>query len=176
MKYVGITCIVLMGVLLHFLYEFSKENKIVGIFAAVNESVWEHIKIGMTATLIWGIYDLVNYGTNINYLFSKSISLLIIILLIPFLFYLYIVFTKKSILIIDIICFIITMTLSQDVFYYLLDIDLPNITKYIGIFLLIIEFIMYFTFTYKVPKSFLFKDPITKKYGIEGHSDIHKHD
>ena len=34
-----------LGALLHFLYELSGCNKVVAIFAAVNESTWEHIKI-----------------------------------------------------------------------------------------------------------------------------------
>ncbi len=38
----GIIFIVLLGSSLHFTYELSGENPLVGAFSAVNESVWEH--------------------------------------------------------------------------------------------------------------------------------------
>ena len=34
-----------LGTLFHFLYAWSGQNEIVGIFASVNESVWEHLKL-----------------------------------------------------------------------------------------------------------------------------------
>lgn len=40
-----------VGTLFHFLYDWSNHNKIVGLFAAVNESTWEHIKIALTPTM-----------------------------------------------------------------------------------------------------------------------------
>lgn len=35
----------ILGVLLHFTYEWSGENPAVGLFSAVNESTWEHLKL-----------------------------------------------------------------------------------------------------------------------------------
>ena len=35
----------ILGTLLHFTYKWSEENAIVGIFSAVNESTWEHLKL-----------------------------------------------------------------------------------------------------------------------------------
>ena len=64
---ISIIVISLVGTLLHFLYDISKHNKFVGIFAAVNESTWEHIKIALTPTFIWGLIDGYIYGVNPNY-------------------------------------------------------------------------------------------------------------
>ena len=47
---ISIIVISLIGTLSHFLYDISKHNKVVGLFAAVNESTWEHIKIALTPT------------------------------------------------------------------------------------------------------------------------------
>ena len=96
MIYVGITIISVVETLLHFLYELSGHNKFVAIFAAVNESIWEHIKICMISTILWSLYDGYIYGTTSNYFISKSLSLLTIIILIPILFYMYTFFTKKT--------------------------------------------------------------------------------
>lgn len=35
----------ILGTLLHFTYEWSQNNAIVGLFSAVNESTWEHLKL-----------------------------------------------------------------------------------------------------------------------------------
>ena len=177
MLYVGMIVIATVGTFLHFLYELSGHNKFVAIFAAVNESTWEHIKICMTPTILWSIYDRYVYGSNSNYLIGKSLSLLTIILLIPLLFYFYIAFTKKSILLIDVICFYIVVVCSQLVFNYIVNIDpLPSIYTYLSYILLIIEMGMYMVFTFHPRKNFIFEDPITHKYGIEGHPHAHKHE
>ena len=176
MIYIGMILIAIVGTLLHFTYEFSHHNKFVAIFSAVNESTWEHIKICMTPTILWSLYDGYVYGMNSNYLIGKSLCLLTIILLIPILFYTYTLFTKKSILFIDVICFYITVICSQMVFNYFINIkELPFIYTYLSCILLFIEVGAYMFLTYRPLKNFIFKDPITNKYGLEGHPCNHHH-
>ena len=148
---IGIIFISLIGTLLHFMYEWSGHNKVVSLFAAVNESTWEHIKIAKTA------------------------SLLVIILLIPLLFYTYQIFTKKSVLWIDIIIFYLAIISSTLTFKYIINItSLPFYLTYISVIVLFIIFGFYMVLTLLPIKNFLFKDPITNKYGIKGHSH-HEH-
>lgn len=176
MIYIGIIAIGLIGAFLHFLYEISGRNKFVAFFAAVNESTWEHIKIGITPTLLWSLYDGYVYGLNDNYILAKSLSILSIILLIPALFYTYTTFTKKSILVVDIICFNITIIISQLTFNYFVNIDsVPFIYTYFAYILLFIEICAYAVLTYNPIENFMFKDPISHKYGIEGHAEHHHH-
>ena len=54
---VGIAFVFLVGSLLHFVFEWSGESRIVGLFASVNESVWEHFKQGFWPVCIWGAID-----------------------------------------------------------------------------------------------------------------------
>ena len=178
MIYIGIIFIAIIGTLLHFTYELSHHNKFVAIFSAVNESTWEHIKICMTATVIWTLYDGYVYGMNGNFFIGKSLSLLSIILLIPILFYTYTAFTKKAILFIDVICFYITVIVSQIIFYYFINIDiLPFIYTYISCILLFLELGSYMFLTFNPLKHFVFEDPISHKYGLKGHTEMdhHKH-
>lgn len=65
--WISILIISVIGTLLHFLYEISHHNKYVALFAAVNESTWEHIKIALTPTLLWSLYDGFVYGIESNY-------------------------------------------------------------------------------------------------------------
>ena len=46
-KYWAILVCIAVGILLHFAYDFLGQNAFVGIFAATNESVWEHLKIAL---------------------------------------------------------------------------------------------------------------------------------
>ena len=93
----SIILISIIGTLSHFLYDISNHNKIVGLFAAVNESTWEHIKIALTPTLLWGLLDGFIYGSNPNYFLAKFISLLVIIILMPALYYGHKAIIKKEI-------------------------------------------------------------------------------
>ena len=49
------------GTLGHFLYEWTGENHIIGMFFPVNESTWEHLKLLFFPTLI---YSLIEYFKN----------------------------------------------------------------------------------------------------------------
>ncbi|MBQ7202081.1 hypothetical protein IJS18_01690 [Candidatus Saccharibacteria bacterium] len=176
MMYLGIFGIIIVGTLLHFIYEWSHHNKCVAVFAAVNESVWEHIKIAMTPTFIWLIICGFHYGWTPYLLIASVLCLSTIILLIPALFYSYTAFTKKAILPVDIICFCITIICSQLVFFHFLNLYVaPLFCIIVSVVMLIIELFVYFAFSFFPPKNLFFKDPITKKYGLEGHPCRHNH-
>ena len=115
---IAIIFISVIGTLLHFMYEWSGHNKVISLFVAVNESTWEHIKIALTPTFIWALYDGAVYGLNPNYFEAKALSILVIIVLIPLLFYAYQLITKKAILAIDITIFYLTIIISNLVFNF----------------------------------------------------------
>jgi len=167
-------CVV--GTLFHFVYEWSNHNKIVALFAAVNESTWEHIKICLTPTFIYSLVDGYLYGMQGNYFIAKFFSLLSIIVVMPLIFYSYTSITKRSILPIDIISFYIVVFISQFIFYKVVNLSnfgyLPNYLGLIGIFII---FGTYMVGTLLPVKNFLFKDPISKKYGIKGHTEMDHH-
>ena len=168
--WLSIIIISILGTLFHFLYDISKHNKVVGLFAAVNESTWEHIKIALTPTILWSIYDGYIYGTNPNYFTAKLSSLLILITFIPTIFYLYKYFTNKPIIIVDILIFYIAIILSQFSFYSIIKLQtLGFTTNYLSCISIFIVFGFYMVLTLLPIKSFIFKDPITNKFGFKGH-------
>ena len=168
----SIIVISILGTLAHFIYELSRHNKFVALFAAVNESTWEHIKIALTPSLLWGLYDGFVYGQNPNYFTAKSLSLLTIIILIPLFFYTYKTLFKRPSLIFDIALFYISIICSQFVFKYFINMPPVNfIFEYLSVVLLFIIFACYMIFTLQPPQNFIFEDPISKKYGKDGHTD-----
>ena len=154
----GMIFISLAGSVLHFAYEGSGHNKVVSIFSTVNESTWEHIKIALTPTFIWTLYDGAVYGLNPNYFEAKALSILVIIVLIPLLFYAYQLITKKAILPIDITIFYLTIIISNLVFNYIINIEsLHFFYAYISVIVLFIIFGSYMVLTLLPIKNFLFK-------------------
>lgn len=162
----------IIGTFLHFGYEISKHNKYVALFAAVNESTWEHIKIALTPTFIYSIVDLFVSYSNPNFFLAKFLSYVSIIIVIPVLFYSYTFFTKKAILFVDIICFYITIIISQLVYNYALELELStDICNKLGILGIFIIFGFYMVATMLPLENIIFKDPETNKFGINGHSE-----
>lgn len=171
--WIAIIFIALVGTLSHFLYEISGHNKVVGLFAAVNESTWEHIKIALTPIFLFSLYDYFVYGNLDNYAFAKACSLVFIIIVIPILFYGYTSVTKKDFLPVDIVIFYLSIIGSQYIFYYILGLDgFPFIFKYLSIILIFLIFGFYMVATIFPFEGLIFKDPISKKYGIEGHTEF----
>lgn len=169
--WISILIISILGTLAHFLYEISKHNKVMALFTAVNESTWEHIKIALTPTFLYGLYDGLIYGANANYFSAKLVSLLVIIIIIPLLFYSYQLITKKSILGIDICIFYIAIILAQMSFGYIIDLEpVSFFIQYLSCIGLFVVFGFYMVSTLLPSKNFLFKDPISNKYGLKGHT------
>ncbi|MBR3172544.1 hypothetical protein IKF21_01330 [Candidatus Saccharibacteria bacterium] len=173
--WLSVVFIAVIGTLAHFLYEWSHHNRIAGLFSAVNESTWEHIKIALTAAFIWGFIDGSFYGSDPNYFPAKLISLLIIAFIIPITFYFYRLFTKKPILALDIAIFYIAILLGQLAFYGIIFAsDVTYTIQYLSCISLFIFFGCYMTLTLEPLKNFLFKDPVNGKYGFRAHQHLVK--
>ena len=156
----------ILGTLLHFIYELSGGNQFVAIFSAVNESVWEHLKLlffPMLLTIILGYFYI---GKSIpNFICSKTIGILISLLFEIVFFYTYTGILGKNISLIDIGSFFIATILGEFISYILIVNrfkchNIPYIT------ILIIIGISFVVFTFFPPEIGLFKDPLTESYGI----------
>ena len=171
----SIIVIFVIGSLSHFMYDLSHQNKILGLFTAVNESTWEHVKIAITPTLIWSIVDGFFYGSNPNYFAAKLASLLILTFFIPLVFYSYTRVTKKPFLPIDIIIFLVAIALAQFSFMGIINLaPMPYWATYLSTICCFIFFGAYMTLTIMPLKQIPFKDPITGQYGFRAHRKLFK--
>lgn len=168
LEFIGAIFMIIMGSLGHFLYDWTNKNKIVGYFAAVNESTWEHIKLVMAPSFLWLAVEYHVYYGNPNLFLARFIGLLVMMVTIPVLFYGYKMIFKKNNLIVDILIFIVAIILGQYIFSLIIKINDSNLwLRHLGILGLISIFLMYMTRTYVPKKNFIFKDPVTEKYGID---------
>jgi len=166
----GMILIIIFGSMLHFTFEWSGNQPIVGVFSAVNESVWEHLKIAFWPTLIYAIFEYryLNKRTN-NFFSAKTIGIYAIMLIIPIIFYSYTLFTEEN-LIIDILSFIFAIIVGQLISYKLLIFKkLSKNLELITLFALAILALAFVVFTFYPPQIHLFQDPNTGDYGITNH-------
>jgi hypothetical protein len=167
----GIVFIIVFGSILHFTFEWSGNQAIVGAFSAVNESVWEHLKLGFWPAMVFALieYRYLKKLTD-NFLFAKTVGIYLIPIIITILFYSYTAILGESILIIDILTFVIAVIVGQLVSYRLLTWkSLPYNLKMISLTALILLGLAFVLFTFYPPQLAMFQDPITGEYGIISH-------
>ena len=169
---IGFFIISIIGTLVHFTYELSNYTYIIGLFSAVNESIFEHLKLIVFGIVIFMLYEHILYKDDNRYIFSKVIAIISGAMTILIIYYTYTFFTKESIVIVDIMLFYLSVLISQISSYMILSgkifrsISNNNIvvkhSKYLFVFIILI----FFFFTFYPPKLGMFKDPKTGTYGI----------
>ncbi len=116
-KYIllGIIFIFAMGFVMHQIYDWSGGLFVVGLFAPVNESIFEHMKLVPIPMLLWwGIYFVKNRGLNDDLWFTCAlISLVVSMLCIPLLYYFYTGAFGVHIMIVDILILLVALLFGQ---------------------------------------------------------------
>ena len=80
----GLFVTLILGNLLHFVFDWSGENRIVAAFAAVNESTWEHMKLLVIPWVVWSLVEaVVLRDSHRPMLLARAMGLLAGVLLIP---------------------------------------------------------------------------------------------
>lgn len=158
----GIIWTAAAGFILHFTYEWFNKRKSVAWFSAVNESIWEHLKLFFFPALLWSIIEFFTYGIALPGFWPvKALSLAAGVLLIPLLHYGYTGLTGRSFLWADIGVFILGVLLAYGISYLLMKsqkgfASLPwQITGFIIIAALVFAFVR---FTYHAPDLPIFQD------------------
>ena len=150
----------ILGTLLHFTYNFSGENKLIAIFSAINESVWEHLKLIYFPMLLMLIIGYFKIGKEIpNYICSKTIGIITAMVFIIIFFYTYTGILGKSIAIIDIASFYVAVILGEYISYsrIIKNIKCNNKTAILILISLLICFII---FTYYPPNLGIFEEAL----------------
>lgn len=165
-----------IGSLLHFCYEWSGENKFVGIFAAVNESTWEHIKLALSGIFVCTLVDVWFLGDNPNYWLARGVSFVVPIIVIPIIFYTYTAFTERPVLMTDILSFILAAFLSSLAFVVILDMPAVDegweVLSMAGSLVIMAAYLLLTKFPLR--NNMLFEDPITHKYGYAAFRPLFK--
>ena len=169
-SYAGFVTILILGGLSHYVYEWSEENIFVGAFVPVNESVWEHLKMGLWAVLFFSLVEYYFVGRKMNgYFLAKLVGILVLSFTILIIYYSYNLFTGTNILVIDVASFILGALFGQLATHMLYFTPVPKYLNSSAIILILLLCAVFVIFTYYPPHYELFRDVNTNTFGIEGH-------
>jgi hypothetical protein len=164
----GIAVVVVLGALWHFLFQLTGDCKIIGALAPVNESVWEHFKLGFWPMCIFAAIEYYFIGKRTNSFFlAKAVAVYIIPVIIALVFYTYTAITGHAILAVDIATFAVAVAIGQLISYKIMTSDeLPGYLNYIALVLVIALAVVFAIFTFYPPDLPIFLDSEAGIYGI----------
>lgn len=169
MQVIVIAVCLFLGTLLHFTYQWSGENLFVASFGAVNESVWEHLKLVFYPMFIMAMieYPFVKKITN-NYIEAKTIGIFMAMSFIVVSFFTYTGIIGTNFSLINILIFIISIILGELIAYTLMKRNSEStvLTKILSSIIIIFFLICFIVCTYYTPEVNLFRDFRTGEYGI----------
>ncbi len=156
------------GTPLHFAYEWSGKNPVVGAVSAVNESTWEHMKLLFVPLLLTALAASVFGGRCGGRWTAKLAGAVAGLLLIPLLYYGYTGALGVHIMWVDVAIFFAAAAAA-----FLLEAHLTahlplgsGAAQGVAAALFAALAVLFVWFTFSPPHLPLFQDPITLAYGL----------
>ncbi|MDX1580193.1 MAG: DUF6512 family protein [Alphaproteobacteria bacterium] len=173
----GVPVIFVAGALLHFALEWSGYWRPLAIFAAVNESVWEHLKIAVWPAFFWGLVEWSALRRNLSHFWAaKTAGLLVMPLVITGLFYSYTSLTGANYLAVDIGTFFLAIAAGQVVTWRLIRAPAPGrVLRLLAGIILGLLLAAFCSLTYLPPHHPLFLDSNTGEYGLAASEGLLSH-
>lgn len=167
-KIVGVIISFILAIIFHFIYGWVP-NSVISVIAPVNESIWEHMKLIVTPSIIFSIFEYFIYKKKdiefnnfiLSYAISSILGIIVYLLLyIP----LNDIFGHKAYIAISLLFLILIFV--QIVSYYIMNKSNIKQSSDVGILLILIIYFAFGYLTYHPPKINLFYDYMNKGYGI----------
>lgn len=157
------------GTLLHFVFEWLGSPVYAAAFSAVNESVWEHVRLLMIPFLLFTLLEFIVYGRYVqNFAPVKCVSLLLGMLIIIAGYYTYIGAFGENLQVVNILLFVIAVAVAYIYSYTKMGgIAFRSSTgAVLGALGLLILAALAVALTYYPPHIPLFQDPMNGTYGF----------
>jgi hypothetical protein len=171
----GIPFTVLIGSALHYAFACSGYWLPLALVAAVNESVWEHLKLAFWPGLLWALleYFVLKIDAR-NFWVAKGLALLVAPTVIVIIFYGYTSILGRNLLALDITTFVLAIAIGQLSSALLINSEMKfNWARSTGAILLAIQLAAYSSFTF-YPQAFgIFVD---SRNGTRGIPPVSSHD
>ena len=172
-----ISCLlsIILGIFLHFAYDLSNENILVGLISPVNESIWEHLKLIFVPFTLFGIiFYFYTKDKLTNTLLNTFLGNIVGMFLTVAVFYLFNNLLNIKSMLVGILSYTIGLIFAYTIFYLgIYNATFKNETSnsnILGVCTLTLMFVLFITSTCSPIKSNIFQDPITKTYGIYNRS------
>lgn len=167
-KLLGVFIITILSFISHFAYDIFP-NIIFSFIFPVNESIWEHMKILFTSTLIYSLIEYIHLKKyNIKYNNLPFNTYFIPLMQIPLYLVIYIPLYKAlgESPFISITLMIIVYIIGQIVSYNILKEKELKVLNKLLVPIIITAYIGFIYLTYNPPHKFIFFDTLNEKYGI----------
>ena len=156
----GFIFVGIVGVLMHFAYDWSGQNPLVGLVAAVNESTWEHMKLVFFPMLAFVIYQHIKLNEEYpDIIYGGMYATVIGTFAIPVLFYGYQAVLGETNAVINILIFFVSVLIGMVFNYLLADVCKGEICQIVALILTTLLMAGFFIFTSIPPEGLLFQEP-----------------
>jgi len=163
----GAFFIVSLGSLLHFVFAWFDGWPPLALFAAVNESIWEHLKMVFWPGFLFALFSIPFFKGRIkNYWIGKTAGLITMPLIIVILFYAYRLLFGGHNLIYDIGIFVLAAFAGQWLGYRIMVKNALQRFRLAAYFLLVLCVLAFSLFTFFPPRVPLFRCGQSGEYGI----------
>ena len=163
---IGFFFVLILGTLLHFSFAWLREAPVAGLFSAVNESTWEHMKLLFFPSFLYFLLEYQKYSSSSkDLLTARTLGLFCGLAFIPVSFYTYTGVIGKGFFPVDIAIFAVSvfLTFYASTRFLAHPLKLTTFTAFLLLFALLAAFL---TFTFFPPHLQLFLDPVDFTYGI----------
>lgn len=165
----GFVFTAVLGTLLHFLFDWSGQKSVVGLFSPVNESIWEHMKLLYYPMLLFALIEYRFWGKDEDSFWCvKLTGILFGLGLIPVLYYTYTGILGVSADWFNVTIFFIAagavFWLETKLFQKQFPCPVPAVAAFVLICLIAAVFTV---LTFAPPHIPLFRDPLTGTYGFQ---------
>ena len=163
----GTIFIIVVGSALHFVFGWTGGWRPVALIAAVNESIWEHLKLAFWPGLFWALAPRKGLELPLlERLAAKGFTLFLTAVLIVVIFTSYTSILGHNLLLLDIATFVLAVVIGQSVSAALGIYGIPGSAIFlVGLSLFIAQLTAYTFLTYYPPDLWLFVD---SRNGLRG--------
>lgn len=158
------------GTLLHFVYDWSGQSVVAALFSAVNESIWEHMKLLFFSMFVYAFAERHFIGRQYkNYWCVKLVGISLGLVVIPVLYYTYTgalgVFADWFNIIIFFLAAAVSFVLETRLLKNERCFCISATASLVVLFLMLLVFV---ALTFVPPQIPLFMDPRSNMYGLAG--------
>lgn len=165
----GLFLVLIWGNLFHFVYNWSGQNSLVAAVAAVNESVWEHVKLLTMPWVLWTVVEAIALRRcrDGSVLIARAIGLVMGALFIIAAYYTYVGATGANVSIINVLIFQVAVLLAFFLSWRVQDKGVlrGRVWAVLGALVLLAIVVLAVYWTYAPPALPLFTDPQTGQAG-----------
>lgn len=157
---------------MHFLFDFTGKLAIIGTFAPVNESPWEHLKLAFYPILAWWIiyyfrYRKIQGFSKEKWIVSTAVAAITAPLIVISFYYLYTGALGIESLPIDIFSLALAIAVGQCLGFHIYKYyNASRYAKYISLGVIILLILMFIVFTFSPPHVPIFLDKNFGGFGI----------